>query len=153
MDLRKLLKSEYIFLDFEISSKKRLFEKIGLVSEESLGIPRVKVFDALLKREQLGSTGLGHGVALPHGKLEQLKEFFGLFFRLKNSIAFDSPDNEPVNLVFCLLCPENSKQSAHLSNLGNIASFFSERGQRSKLLICPDNDSIFKLITNWEGNG
>ncbi len=59
MGLRKLLKSEHIFLDYEISSKKRLFEKIGLVSEESLGIPRGKVFDALLKREQLGSTGLG----------------------------------------------------------------------------------------------
>jgi PTS system nitrogen regulatory IIA component len=150
--MKQLLNSKNIFLDCEISNKKRLFEKIGLISEESLGIPRGKVFDALMKREQLGSTGLGHGVALPHGKIDQLRDFFGLFFRLKNGIAFDSPDNEAVNLVFCLLCPENSKQSAHISNLGDIASFFSEKSRRSKLLIFPDNDSIFNFITNWDGN-
>src|SRR3970282_2297841 len=101
----KLLPPANVLLDLQVSSKKRLFEQVGLVFENHNGIARSLVFDSLFSRERLGSTGLGQGVAIPHGRIKGLKDALGAFVRLAQPVAFDSPAAKPVNLVFLLLVP------------------------------------------------
>ena len=102
----KLLPASHVHLDLQVSSKKRLFEQVGLLFENHDGIAKSVVFDSLFARERLGSTGLGQGVAIPHGRIKGLKDALGAFFRLGQPIPFDAPDGNPVTLVFVLLVPE-----------------------------------------------
>ena len=92
-----------VVLDLDVSSKKRAFEQAGLIFENNCGIARSTVSDNLLARERLGSTGLGHGVAVPHGRIKGLKAPLAAFVRLKEPIPFESPDGEPVILLIFLL--------------------------------------------------
>mgnify|MGYP001395814114 FL=1 len=103
--LAKLLPADNILLDLEAGSKKRVFEQAGLLFENNNGIARATVFDSLFAREKLGSTGLGQGVAIPHGRIKGLKEARGAFLRLATPVPFDSPDGKPVSLLFVLLVP------------------------------------------------
>src|SRR3954463_3724030 len=98
--IASLLPPANIVLDQDITSKKRLFEQAGLLFENNQGIARSLVFDSLFARERLGSTGLGQGVAIPHGRIKGLKEAVGAFMRLANPVSFDAPDGKPVGLVF-----------------------------------------------------
>ena len=104
--INQLLPPENILLDLDASSKKRVFEQAGLLFENNQGIASSTVFDSLFAREKLGSTGLGRGIAIPHGRIKGLKEACGAFLRLTTPVAFDSPDGIPVNLLFVLLVPE-----------------------------------------------
>ena len=101
----QLLPSANVLLDLSVSSKKRLFEQIGLLFENNHGLARNVVFDSLFARERLGSTGLGQEVAIPHGRIKGLKEALGAFVRLEQPVPFDAPDGQPVRLVFVLLVP------------------------------------------------
>ena len=133
----KLLPPANVLLDLQVSSKKRLFEQVGLLFENSLGVGRSLIFDALFARERMGSTGLGHGVAIPHGRIKGLKEAMGAFIRIKSPIPFEAPDGHPVNLIFVLLVPEKAND-LHLQILGELAQLFSEREMRSALTSAPD---------------
>jgi len=144
--VQKLLEDVTIQLDIEISSKKRLFEEIGLIVEESHAIPRSEVFDALFARERIGSTGIGHGVAIPHGKLPNLKRFSGVFMRLARSIQFESNDNRPVALVFALLTPQAKHQTQHLDLLSHLAEVFSNAENREGLLSCADEHTVLNIL-------
>src|SRR5207237_4844312 len=106
----KLLPPSNILLDLEVTSKKRLFEQAGLLFENNQGIARSLVFDSLFARERLGSTGLGQGVAIPHGRIKGLREAVGAFVRLCTPVAFDAPDGQPVTLLFILLVPEQANE-------------------------------------------
>src|SRR5450755_1183634 len=101
-----LLPESNIALDVEATSKKRLFEQIGQMFEDHAQVARIVVFDSLFARERLGSTGLGQGVAIPHGRIKGLKEAVGAFVRLASPVPFEAPDGKPVTLVFFLLVPE-----------------------------------------------
>src|SRR4029079_2217048 len=101
----RLLPQAHVALDLDVSSKKRLFEQIGLLFENSRQIPRARVFDSLFDREKLGSTGLGYGVAIPHGRIKTIKEPVFAFVRSAQPVAFEAPDGEPVRLVFAMLFP------------------------------------------------
>src|SRR5919106_6230314 len=101
--IAKLLPEPNVIIDLDVSSKKRVFEQVGLLFENNNQIARSQVFDSLFAREKLGSTGLGQGIAIPHGRIKGLKEAVGALVRLRAAIAFDSPDGQPVNLVFVLL--------------------------------------------------
>ena len=116
----RLLPQAHVLLDLDVSSKKRLFEQIGLLFENSRQIPRARVFDSLFDREKLGSTGLGFGVAIPHGRIRTLKEPVCAFARTQAPIPFEAPDGQPVNLVFALLVPEHATE-AHLEILSELA--------------------------------
>src|SRR5512138_510502 len=94
----KLLAPSHVLLDLPVSSKKRLFEQAGLLFENHDGIARSAVFDSLLARERLGSTALGQGVAIPHGRIKGLKEAIGAFVRLAQPVPFDAPDGQPVSV-------------------------------------------------------
>src|SRR5437867_12310356 len=102
----KLLAPANVVTDLQVSSKKRLFEQVGLAFENNHGLARSLVFDSLFARERLGSTGLGQGVAIPHGRIKGLKEALGALVRLQQPVPFDAPDAKPVNLLFVLLLPE-----------------------------------------------
>src|SRR5882757_1804078 len=98
-NLAKLLSKNNVVLDLEVSSKKRAFEQAGLIFENNCGIARSTVSDNLFARERLGSTGLGHGVAVPHGRIKGLKNPLAAVLRVREPIAFDAPDDEPVSLL------------------------------------------------------
>src|SRR3978361_2325030 len=128
----RLLPASHVVLDLDVSSKKRLFEQIGLLFENSRQIPRARVFDSLFEREKLGSTGLGYGVAIPHGRIKTLKEPVCAFVRTAIPIAFDAPDARPVDLVFAMLVPEHATE-AHLELLSELAQMFIDATLREAL--------------------
>ena len=145
----KILPSENIILDAESTSKKRVFERAGILFENQLQIARSQVFDSLFSREKLGSTGLGQGVAIPHGRVKGLRDAAAAFFKLETPIPFDAPDGLPVNLIFVLLVPERATD-LHLQILGELAQMFSDRGFREQLQADSDPESIRQLFANWK---
>jgi PTS system nitrogen regulatory IIA component len=144
----RLLPVNHVMLDLDVSSKKRLFEQIGLMFENSRQIPRARVFDSLFDREKLGSTGLGFGVAIPHGRIKTLKEPVCAFVRTATPIAFEAPDGAPVNLVFAMLVPEHATE-AHLELLSELAQMFSDADLRAALCATHDIQAAHRLITEW----
>lgn len=146
--ISKVLSAENIFLDMDVGSKKRVFEQIGIAFENSHGIARSAIFESLFAREKLGSTALGQGVAIPHGRIKNLKEAVGAFVRLKQPIPFDSPDGKPVALVFALLVPANATD-VHLQILSELAQFFSDKPLREALYAANSSGEILQLIREW----
>ncbi len=146
--ISRLLPVENTLLDFTASSKKRVFEQAALLFENHQGVARAKVFDSLFARERLGSTGLGQGVAIPHGRIKGLKDAVAAFVRLAEPVPFDAPDGQPVSLLFFLLVPEQATQ-AHLDILSELAQLFSEKSSRDGLREAPDAASVAALLANW----
>jgi PTS system nitrogen regulatory IIA component len=147
--IAKLLPLSNIVLGMDVSSKKRMFEQVGLLFENNQGIARSTVFDSLFARERLGSTGLGQGVAIPHGRIKGLRECVGAFVRLATPVAFDAPDGKPVGLVFVLLVPEQATER-HLQILSELAQLFSDRELRDRLATESDEAELHHRITAWE---
>jgi len=144
----RLLPLNHVLLGLDVGSKKRLFEQIGLLFENSRQIPRARVFDSLFDREKLGSTGLGYGVAIPHGRIKVLKEPVCAFVRTSAPIPFEAPDGAPVNLVFAMLVPEHATE-AHLELLSELAQMFSDASLREQLATTADAASVHRIITEW----
>src|SRR3954469_10892572 len=144
----RLLPQNHVLIGLEVGSKKRLFEQVGLVFENSRQIPRARVFDSLFDREKLGSTGLGYGVAIPHGRIKTLKDPVCAFVRTAAPIPFESPDGAPVNLVFAMLVPEHATE-AHLEILSELAQMFSDADLREALVATQDIQAAHRLITEW----
>lgn len=147
-NLAKILLPANVVLGLEVSSKKRAFEQAGLIFENNCGIARSVVSENLFARERLGSTGLGHGVAVPHGRIKDLKAPLAAFVRLAEPIPFESPDGQPVNLLIFLLMPANVTQQ-HLETLSEIAEMFSDDAFRAALATDPDPASVFNRIISW----
>ena len=145
------LSLENVLLDMDVSSKKRAFEQAGLIFENNCGIARSIVSDNLFARERLGSTGLGHGVAVPHGRIKGLKAPLAAFMRLAEPIPFESPDSQPVNLLVFLLIPDHVTQQ-HLEILSEIAEMFSDEAFRTVLTTAPDAASVHARIITWQAS-
>ena len=143
-----LLTPAQVIAACETTSKKRLFEQAGQLFEQSHKITSGEVFDSLFSREKLGSTGLGYGIAIPHGRIKHLKDTACAFLRLKTPIEFDAPDGAPVDLVFILLAPA-AATDLHLQILGELAAMFSDDAFRESLRQAPDADTLHSLITGW----
>lgn len=144
--LNTILSADRIVLDLEATSKKRVFEQAGQLFEAQLGIARAQIFDSLFAREKLGSTGIGQGIAIPHGRIKGLKQAAGAFFRLGTPVPFDSPDGRPVNLLFVLLVPEQATEE-HLQILSELAQRFAERSFRDSLNSAGDAAAVLQLFT------
>ena len=144
-----ILPAENVVLDLECSSKKRAFEQAGLIFENNCGIARSTVSDNLFARERLGSTGLGHGVAVPHGRIRGLRAPLAAFVRLSEPIPFESPDGEPVKLLIFLLIPDNVTQQ-HLEILSEIAEMFSDKNFRSAMNEDADAKSLHTRLVSWQ---
>ena len=150
--IAKLLAPGNILLNLDVSSKKRMFEQVGLLFENNQGIARNLVFDSLFARERLGSTGLGQGVAIPHGRIKGLREAIGAFLRLQTPVAFDAPDGQAVSLIFVLLVPEQATEH-HLQILSELAQMFSDKQLRRHLAEATDTGDLHRHITAWQPYG
>ncbi|MDH2915471.1 MAG: PTS IIA-like nitrogen regulatory protein PtsN [Gallionella sp.] len=147
--ISKILTPECVLLDSESTSKKRVFERVGILFENTQNIARSQVFDSLFAREKLGSTGLGQGVAIPHGRVKGLRDAVAAFVKMQTPIPFDAPDGLPVNFIFVLLVPERATD-LHLQILGELAQMFSDQAFRDKLEKAGDADSIRQLFSDWQ---
>jgi PTS system nitrogen regulatory IIA component len=150
-NIAKILSIGNVLLDLEVSSKKRAFEQAGLLFENNCSIARSTVSDNLFARERLGSTGLGHGVAIPHGRIKGLKAPIAAFVRLAEAIPFESPDGLPVNLLIFLLMPDNVTQQ-HLEILSEIAEMLSNEEFRLSLSSEADPAAVHSKIIGWQPN-
>ena len=146
-----LLPEANVLVDLDVSSKKRVFEQVGLLFENSIHIARSIVFDSLFAREKLGSTGLGQGVAIPHGRIKGLKEAAGALVRLKEPIPFEAPDGQNVALIFVLLVPDRATD-VHLQILSELAQMFSDRALRERLLAAGSAAELHQLVASWQPN-
>ncbi len=147
--ISKILQPEAILLDTDSTSKKRIFERVGLMFEEQQQIPRSLVFDSLFAREKLGSTALGYGVAIPHGRVKTLKDAVAAFVKTGHTIPFDAPDGQPVSLIFVLLVPERANDE-HLQLLGTLAQMFSTPSFRQSLQDSEQPEAIYHLFSSWK---
>lgn len=147
--LAAILPAANVLVGVEATSKKRVFEHAGLLFENQHAIARATVTDNLFARERLGSTGLGHGVAVPHGRVKGLKNPLAAVIRVQQPIPFDAPDEEPVGLLIFLLVPEAATQR-HLEILSEIAELLSDREMREKLRTAESAADVHELIQRWE---
>jgi nitrogen PTS system EIIA component len=147
--LAAILPPALVQVGVEATSKKRVFEQLGLLFENEQQLPRALITDSLFARERLGSTGLGHGVAIPHGRIKGLKNPLAAVLRVALPIGFDAPDDEPVSLLIVLLVPEAATQR-HLEILGEIAEMLSERELRERLKTESDAAVVHQLISRWQ---
>lgn len=147
--LAKILPRTNVLLDVAVSGKQDLFEQTASLLESHCGIARATVLDSLLARESAGSTGLGRGVAVPHGRVKGLKGAMAAFVRLKEPIPFDSPDGQPVKVAIVVLIPDNVTQQ-HLEILSEIAEMFSNEVFRTMLATEPEADTIHAKILAWK---
>lgn len=147
--LSRILPSGNIVLDLPATSKKRAFEQAGLLFENLHGLTRAIVFDSLFARERLGSTALGQGVAVPHGRVKGLTEPLAAFIRLANPVSFDAPDSQPVTLLLFLLVPETATQQ-HLDILAELAQLMSNKPLRQALTTETDPAVVHRMLTTGE---
>ena len=147
--LAAILPATQVVVGIEATSKKRAFEEAGLLFENLHGLSRALVTDSLFARERLGSTGLGHGVAIPHGRIKGLKAPMAAVFRLNQPIGFDAPDEIAVGLLIFLLVPEAATQK-HLEILSEIAELLSDATLREKIKSADQADVLHGLISHWQ---
>lgn len=146
--IAELLPESNVAVGLDAATKRDLFTAVAAMFENGGGVSRNVVVDALSAREKLGSTGLGQGIAIPHGRIKGLKEARGAFVRLAQPIPFDAPDGRPVNQVFVLLVPEHATER-HLELLSELAQMFSERAFRERLTGAPDAHAAWSAIRDW----
>jgi len=139
--------------EVEVASKKRALEKVSdLIASAAPGLTAGAVFDCLIARERLGSTGLGHGVGLPHGRLKQLEQPVGAFVRLVAGVDYDAADREPVDLLFGLLLPDSAAET-NLELLASLAELFDDIGLRERLRATRECQALFELVTRGPDGG
>ena len=145
MTISALLSPQRIFLDTEISSKKKLLELIANIVADQTRLSESSIYNNLLNRERLGSTGLGHGFAVPHARLENLDKTIGCLFRLKEPVNFEAPDNQPVDLVFTIIIPQEATEE-HLMILSSLARIFSQTDVCEAIRGATNRDEIVQII-------
>lgn len=146
MDLSDLLSPDAIIPSLKANSKKQALQELAEKAGALTGLDERQIFDTLLQRERLGSTGVGNGIAIPHGKLANLKRIQGLFARLPKPIDFEALDDQPVDIVFLLLAPE-SAGADHLKALARVARLLREPGLAGKLRASADASALYAVLT------
>jgi nitrogen PTS system EIIA component len=149
MELKQVLSLQRIHLHAQATTKKSALELVSEACAATCEGP--DYFQALVEREKLGSTGLGHGVALPHARLAHLNEPLACFFRLEKPIDYEAPDQQPVDLIIGLFVPEDAPD-AHLHLLSQIAQMLSQESMRMALRYCNDPHEAFSLMTQPLGD-
>lgn len=149
MQLADLLTRDRIQCGVTVASKKRALEQVSqLMATDQTKLDQTDIFDNLISRERLGSTGLGRGVAIPHARVKNTTRTTGAFIKLKEGIDYDAADRQPVDILFALLVPEESNEE-HLQILSQLAQMFSDTQLVEKLRQTNDSDALLKLIDNW----
>lgn len=145
-----LLTPATTLLDIAFSSKKKLFEHAAEVFAQTHGLKASDIFSSLFERERLGSTALGYGIAIPHGRIKGLRDAAGAFYRLSTPLEFDAPDNQPVSLCFVLLVPKDANE-AHLQILGELAQLFGDERMRARMFEAASPSDLIALVAAWSG--
>ncbi len=149
MQIEEILQPERILFRDDINSKKVALETLaGLASSAAPEVSQEQIFDALLARERLGSTGLGHGVAIPHGRIPELQAACAGILRLSTGIDFDAADGQPVDLFFVLLVPEDCTDE-HLKILACLAEMFADAEFLAQLRSAPLPEDLYQTLLNW----
>lgn len=146
MALNDILALPAVFPALRVSSKKQALQELSAKAAELLGRDERQIFDTLNQRERLGSTGVGHGIAIPHGKLAKMDRLFGMFARLDKPIDFEALDGEPVDLIFLLLAPE-AAGADHLKALARVARLLRDPETARKLRQSRDAAAIYAILT------
>jgi nitrogen PTS system EIIA component len=146
MEMHDLIAPDRVIANLKATSKKQALQELARIAAEIVGLHEKAVFEVLLERERLGSTGVGYGVAIPHGKLPGLKRLYGFFARLASPIDFEAVDDQPVDLVFLLLAPETAGAD-HLKALARISRLLRDRETCEKLRGSDSGDAIYALLT------
>ncbi|MBZ8135000.1 PTS IIA-like nitrogen regulatory protein PtsN [Afifella sp. IM 167] len=147
MDLSDLLKPNAIVPNLKAVSKKQVIQDLCGKASKLTGLSERELFDTILQRERLGSTGVGQGVAIPHGKPRSINEITGVFARLSKPVDFESLDEQPVDLVFLLLAPEGAGAD-HLKALARIARVLRDQQIAAKLRATTDPDALYALLVD-----
>ncbi|HJM52370.1 MAG TPA: PTS IIA-like nitrogen regulatory protein PtsN [Alphaproteobacteria bacterium] len=147
MELAQLLSLDGVVANLKAGSKKQVLQELSGRAAEVTGLSERAIFDVLLERERLGTTGVGNGIAIPHGKLAELERLHGLFVKLERPVDFDAVDDEPVDLVFLLLAPE-SAGADHLKALAWVSRLLRDKTVCEKLRGSDEDDALFALLTD-----
>jgi PTS system nitrogen regulatory IIA component len=146
MQLSEILTTNCTSCDVTVSSKKRILEKIcQLAASQVTDIEQDELLESLLNREKMGSTGIGNGIAIPHGRLPNANKAIAVLVKTNNAIDFDAIDNRDVDIFIALFVPENSCQE-HLDTLQNIAKIFSDKQMVKQVRKCDDNETLYNLV-------
>lgn len=150
MQLTDFLTTDRIACDVNAHSKKRALEELSeLISHDQSSISATDIFDCLLSRERLGSTGVGFGVAIPHGRLKDSDHTTAALIQLNHGIDFDAVDNQPVDLLFALVVPDKATEE-HLKILALLAAMFKEDELRDRLREAKNPEDIMQLVREWQ---
>jgi PTS system nitrogen regulatory IIA component len=149
MEIRDLLQPEAVVADLKAANKKQLLQELARHASKITGVNDRKIFETLLERERLGSTGVGSGIAIPHGKLSDFKRLYGVFARLDRPVDFDSIDEQPVDLIFLLLAPEGAGAD-HLKALARVSRLLRDSSMCDKLRGAETADGLYMVLTQSE---
>jgi PTS system nitrogen regulatory IIA component len=147
MIIADLITPQSVIANFRVSSKKQALQELAKKAASLVGQPEKLVFDVLSERERLGTTGVGLGIAIPHGKLPGLDRMTGLFARLEKPVDFEAIDNQPVDLVFLMLAPEDAGAD-HLKALARVSRLLRDRAVCAKLRGTDNADALYALLTD-----
>ncbi len=145
MELSNILEKGSIIACAKVASKRQLLQELAKLAANDIGVPEQKVFDSLMAREQLGSTGLGNGIAIPHGKLDGITSVRAVFARLENAIDFDAVDEQPIDLAIMLLAPTGSGAD-HLKALAKVARLLRSEKIITLLRETRDIDKLHDIL-------
>jgi PTS system nitrogen regulatory IIA component len=151
MDINELIGLDTVVPSLKVTSKKQALQELAKRSAELTGMSERTIFDVLLERERLGTTGVGNGIAIPHGKLAELKKLHGLFARLEQAVDFEAIDEQPVDLIFLLLAPEGAGAD-HLKALARVSRLLRDPQICEKVRGSDNAEAIYALITNAAAN-
>ncbi|MGP1256043.1 MAG: PTS IIA-like nitrogen regulatory protein PtsN [Kiloniellales bacterium] len=146
MNLSELLTPQAVIASLKVNSKKQVLQELSKKASELTGQSERAIFEVLTERERLGTTGVGHGIAIPHGKLAALDRLYGVFARLETPVDFDAIDEQPVDLVFLLLAPETAGAD-HLKALARVSRLLRDRASCDKLRGTDSADAVYALLT------
>lgn len=146
MEISDLVSAEAVVPNLKATSKKQALQELGRRAADVSGLGERQVFDVLMERERLGTTGVGNGIAIPHGKIAQLVRLYGVFARLERPIDFQSIDDEPVDLIFLLLAPEEAGAD-HLKALARISRLLRDKTVCEKLRGTDTRDALYAILT------
>ncbi|MBK8908847.1 MAG: PTS IIA-like nitrogen regulatory protein PtsN [Rhodospirillales bacterium] len=145
MEIEELISPDNVVAQLRATSKKQALQDLAKRAARMTGEPERAIFDVLMEREKLGTTGVGNGIAIPHGKLASLDRLYGLFARLENPIDFDAIDERPVDLIFLLLAPETAGAD-HLKALARVSRLLRDKAACEKLRGTDDPEALYALL-------
>ena len=151
MEIRDLLQPEAVIAGLKVTSKKQALQELARHAATVTGVNERKIFETLLERERLGTTGVGNGIAIPHGKLSELTKLYGVFARVEKPIDFDAIDEQPVDLIFLLLAPEGAGAD-HLKALARVSRLLRDSSMCEKLRGADTADGLYMLLTQSEAH-